>query len=88
MDTAALNRLRWRCTHRAMREMDVLLGGFLERSYPGLNPEQAAAFVALAEMEDTELWPLVVGRRMCSDPVQAELVAMMRNIGVRQDQAG
>ena len=40
MDTADLNRLRWRCTHRALREMDVLLGGFLDNEFASLSPEQ------------------------------------------------
>ena len=42
--------------------------------------EMAAAFVALAEMEDHDLWPLIVGKRPCADPVQSEVVAMLRNV--------
>ena len=38
-----LNRLRWRCTRRAMLEMDLLLGGFLEKRFSSLTPEQAQA---------------------------------------------
>ena len=75
-----LNRLRWRCTRRAMREMDILLGGFLERHYASLSPELAAAFVALAEMEDLDLWPLITGRRECENPQQAEVLAMLRKV--------
>jgi antitoxin CptB len=44
-DREKLNRLRWRCTRRAMLEMDLLLGEFLDRIFPTLNPEQADAFV-------------------------------------------
>jgi succinate dehydrogenase flavin-adding protein (antitoxin of CptAB toxin-antitoxin module) len=29
-------------------------------------------------MEDLELWPLVNGSRECADPVQAEVVALLR----------
>jgi succinate dehydrogenase flavin-adding protein (antitoxin of CptAB toxin-antitoxin module) len=36
-----LNRLRWRCTRRAMLEMDLLLGEFLDRIFPTLTPAQA-----------------------------------------------
>jgi succinate dehydrogenase flavin-adding protein (antitoxin of CptAB toxin-antitoxin module) len=77
-----LKRLRWRCTHRAQLEMDLLLGGFLDRRFPALGPEQQAAFAALAEMEDIELWPLVMGRRECLDPVQKQVLAMLRQVDV------
>ena len=80
MEVSELNRLRWRCTHRALLEMDLLLGEFLDTQFSALNAEQAAAFVALAEMEDHDLWPLIVGKRPCADPVQSEVVAMLRNV--------
>jgi succinate dehydrogenase flavin-adding protein (antitoxin of CptAB toxin-antitoxin module) len=78
-----LNRLRWRCTRRAMLEMDLLLGEFLEKIYPTLGPAQADAFVALADMEDLELWPLINGSRECTDPIEAEVVALLRNVRVK-----
>ena len=80
---AELNRLRWRCTRRAMLEMDILLGSFLDKHYSSLNPEQAAVFVALADMEDLELWPLITGKRECENSVQAEVVTMLRNVKVK-----
>ena len=80
MDNATeFNRLRWRCTHRAQREMDVLLGNFLERRYADLAPAHAAAFAALVELEDIELWPLIIGKRAASDPAQAEVLAMLKD---------
>ena len=82
-DRQRLNRLRWRCTRRAMLEMDLLLGEFLDRIYPALTPEQADAFVILADMEDLELWPLVNGSRECVDPVQAEVLALLRTVRVK-----
>ncbi|MBP9803772.1 MAG: succinate dehydrogenase assembly factor 2 [Candidatus Accumulibacter sp.] len=82
-DREKLNRLRWRCTRRAMLEMDLLLGEFLDRIFPTLTPEQADAFVVLADMEDLELWPLINASRECADPVQAEVVALLRNVRVK-----
>ena len=75
-----LKRLRWLCTHRAQLEMDVLLGNFLDKQFSKLSPEQEAAFITLAELEDNELWPLVIGKRECQDPVQAEVLSMIRNV--------
>jgi succinate dehydrogenase flavin-adding protein (antitoxin of CptAB toxin-antitoxin module) len=80
LSDVALKRLRWICTHRAQLEMDVLLGNFLDKHFSNLSPEQEAAFVALAELEDIELWPLVVGKRECQDPAQAQVLSMLRNV--------
>ena len=76
-----LKRLRWLCAHRAQREMDLLLGNFLDTQFSKLDPEQEAAFVALAEMEDIDLWPLVMGKRECTDPIQKEVLRMLRGAG-------
>jgi len=76
------NRLRWICNQRSMREMDVILGGFLETRYHTLSPELAAAFVRLADMEDIELWPLVTGKKQCADPLEAEILVMLRDVRV------
>ena len=78
-----LNRLRWRCSHRALAEIDLLLGTFLDRHFANLTPEQSAAFVVLAEMEDLDLWPLVTGKRKSEDAVQAEVLAMMRDVRLK-----
>jgi len=78
-----LNRLRWRCSHRALREMDLLLGGFFEAHFSGLNAQQVAAFSKLADMEDIDLWPLITGKQECSDAVQAEVVRMLRDVRLK-----
>jgi len=84
MDASAeLNRLRWRCTRRAMLEMDLLLGNFLENHFSKLTPGQAAAFTVLADMEDINLWPLIIGKKESDDPIEAEVVALLRNVRVK-----
>ena len=80
MEVSEMSPLRWRCTHRALLEMDLLLGSFLDTQFPNLNAEQVAAFVVLAEMEDHDLWPMIMGKRACADPVQVEVLAMLRNV--------
>ncbi len=83
ISSAELNRLRWRCTRRAMLEMDLLLGGFLERQFHDLTPAQEVAFIQLADMEDLELWPLITGKRECENSLQAEVVNMLRDVRVK-----
>ncbi len=74
-----IKRLHWKCTHRAQLELDLLLGNFLEKHFSNLRPEQQEAFAALADLEDRELWPLVVGKRECDSPLQAEVVKLLRS---------
>lgn len=56
-----LSRLRWRC-RRGMRELDVLLAGWLERHGATAAPERLAAFAELLEVEDDRLWDWCMGR--------------------------
>ena len=83
MDTAELNRLRWRCTHRAMLEMDVILTHFLDHHFAGLSEEQAAEFVRLVEMEDPDLRPLVLGKREGENKTQTEVLALLRDVRLK-----
>ena len=82
-ESEVLNRLRWRCTRRALLEMDLLLGSFLDKHYSGLSPELAVKFRALVDMEDLELWPLITGKRPCANDFQAQVVAMLREVRVK-----
>lgn len=62
MSVTDLNQLRWRC-RRGMREMDILLGGFLETQYTRLPPELQQAFSALLEEIDQDILDWVMQRR-------------------------
>jgi antitoxin CptB len=58
---AELGRLRWRC-RRGMRELDVLLVGYLERHYREADDAERAAFEGLLELPDPTLADLCFGR--------------------------
>jgi antitoxin CptB len=70
-------RLRWRCVRRGLLELDLMLGKFLDERYSSLSDAQAKAFAELANLEDPELWDLVTGRTVCTNPVHAEVLAML-----------
>lgn len=60
-ENADLRRLRWRC-RRGMRELDRLLGRYLDRRW-ALAPEtEREAFEALLGVEDDALWRWFMGR--------------------------
>ncbi len=77
LETAALNRLRWRC-RRGLLENDLVLARFLEHSAATLDRERLAAFEELLGLPDPELWALLSGQCECGDPRLAPMVAMLR----------
>ena len=71
-------RLRWRC-RRGMRELDQLLGWYLETRYPHDDAPTQRAFEALLDAQDPDLWNWFCGR---GAPAQAEwrgIVDAIRN---------
>jgi antitoxin CptB len=55
------SRLRWRC-RRGMRELDQLLGWYLDTRYAGSDAATKEAFSTLLEQQDPELWDWLMGR--------------------------
>ena len=57
-------KLRWRC-RRGMREMDLLLGGYLDTYYGDAPAPTQAAFQAMLEELDQDIYDWVMERRPC-----------------------
>lgn len=73
-DTGAeVRSLRWRC-RRGMRELDVLLSGYLEHRYASLDAAGKAAFRDLLELQDPEIFGYLLGRKRPDDPRIADIV--------------
>jgi len=45
-----------------MKELDLLLVGYLDSRYPSASPEEQGAFRDLLEMQDPQLFAFVTGR--------------------------
>lgn len=54
-------RLKIRCWRRGTKEMDLILGRFLDRSVAALSDEELAAFEALIREDDGALYRWVAG---------------------------
>jgi antitoxin CptB len=54
-------RLLWRSSHRGIREMDLLMGGFAQSRLPTMTEKELNAFEALIELPDQELLSWVTG---------------------------
>ena len=73
-----LSRLRWLC-RRGMKELDLVLSGYLEHHYPTAGYSEQAGFRKLLELQDPELYNLILGKQMSEDGELAEIVRIIRN---------
>ena len=73
------SRLRWRC-RRGMRELDQLLGWYLDARYPLADASERAAFDALLDAPDPELWSWLLGR---TRPERGDWAAIIDEIRTR-----
>ncbi|MBS0591555.1 MAG: succinate dehydrogenase assembly factor 2 [Proteobacteria bacterium] len=63
---SAEGRLRWRC-RRGMRELDQLLGWFLDARYAQASASTQMAFAELLEQPDPDLWHWLQGHATPGD---------------------
>jgi antitoxin CptB len=48
-------RLLWRATHRGIKEMDILVGGYAQAHLAALNEAELSQFAELLEIPDQDL---------------------------------
>lgn len=72
------NRLAWQC-RRGMRELDVLLNGFLERRFERLDLQERESFARLLEYPDAVLLECLMGRMVPADKDVASIVQDIRH---------
>lgn len=68
--------LRWRC-RRGKKELDVLLGPFLDRHLTSLNTAQRAALERLLALEDDDLLDRIFGRAPADDADTATVLGWL-----------
>jgi antitoxin CptB len=73
MDRLARDRVKWKA-RRGLLELDLVF----ERFVPTLKDEDLAAFSALLELPDNELWDVVAGRSDEYDPAFTVIVTRLR----------
>jgi antitoxin CptB len=73
MRDALEGRLRWRC-RRGMKELDVLLAGWLDRCWQGADDARRRDFAWLLEQPDPDLAEWLIGGARPGDRARAALV--------------
>jgi antitoxin CptB len=71
-------RLRWRA-RRGTRELDVLLGWWLDVRYPQADATMRINFDALLDAADPDLWDWLTGHRVPEDPRFAPIIDEIRS---------
>lgn len=51
-------KVRWLC-RRGMKELDVMLGRYLDERWPVAPADERSAFEGMLEMQDPDLWNLL-----------------------------
>ena len=74
---AEMGRLLWRC-RRGMKELDLLLSGYLAECWSAAAPGERAAFERILELPDPLLAAYLMEREVPSDPPVQDLLAILR----------
>jgi antitoxin CptB len=61
-----------------MKELDVLLERYLRAHYDTASHEQQAAFAEMLELQDPELYALLLGRKTDTNPVTQDVIETIR----------
>lgn len=73
-----LARIRFLC-RRGMKELDVLLEGYLARHYASDSQDQQWAFLRLLEREDPDIWAWILGQTPTPAPFADVIARLQRN---------
>ncbi|MDZ4775430.1 MAG: succinate dehydrogenase assembly factor 2 [Alphaproteobacteria bacterium] len=72
-------RLRFRAWRRGFREIDLILGGFADARLESLSDSDVAAFEALLEAPDQDVYDWVVGRTPAPISHETPLLGAIRS---------
>ncbi len=79
-----LKRIKWRCQHRGIREMDLVFARFLEQHYPRLDADQRQQFEALIDVPDLDIMNWILQRE--NPPARFQIFIEQMRGGVQPQQ--
>nr|AMK59336.1 hypothetical protein RED65_03570 [uncultured bacterium UPO53] len=74
--SAEERRLRWHC-RRGLKELDVILGPFMDEHYPDLSPDDKILFARLVDGEDMDLFNWFMQQEKPADPGLERMVELI-----------
>ena len=78
-------KLLFRCWHRGMREMDLIMGRFADATVEHLTQEEVAEFEQLMEAPDRELLAWVIGEADVPARYDTALFRRLRDFSHRRE---
>lgn len=73
-------RLRFRATHRGVKEADILIGGFVEGHVADWGANEIAWFERLLEETDRDILAWVTGAEPCPEVWQGPIMMAMQRL--------
>jgi antitoxin CptB len=75
--TAEERRLQWHC-RRGLKELDVILGPFMDEHYRELEAADKALFIRLVDCEDMDLFDWFMNQSKPQDPGLEHIIELIR----------
>ncbi len=72
-------QVRWK-SRRGMKELDVMLGRYLDERWPHAPATERAAYLTLLDMQDPDLWDLLLVRTTADNEATGDVVARIRTL--------
>ena len=67
-------RLLWRATHRGIKEMDILVGGYAQKHLAAMTAVELAHFAELLEIPDQDLLSWATNQSSIPPPQQSAML--------------
>jgi len=77
---ARLKRLRFRASHRGVREADLLIGGFFDAHHGSWDTENCAVFAAMLEEQDVDIMAWALGSAVPPERYDGDLMLRLQNL--------
>jgi antitoxin CptB len=63
-----------------MKELDVVMGRYLDSRYANASEDEKQGFISLLEMPDPDLYALLMGRQTSADQNAEKVARSIRNM--------
>ncbi len=70
----ARKRLLWRATHRGIKEMDIIIGGFASAQLHRMTPAETASFSTLLDLPDKDYLSWITGQADVPPDIDCDLL--------------
>ncbi|MGZ8310813.1 MAG: FAD assembly factor SdhE [Allosphingosinicella sp.] len=75
-----LKRLRFRASHRGIREADLLIGSFFDRHHDGWDDDGIAWFERLLEEQDVDILAWAMGSAEVPGEFRGTMMNQLKNL--------